>query len=123
MVARITSGATPAGALYYNKDKIDRGEARFLAAVNTPMQVTDDELRQIAREYMEYGNSLISSFCTRTSNAGIYISCRCVWGSTAASWRTTSRRGGRARSSILWNDTTACALPPRVTRSRRTTRC
>lgn len=95
MVARITSGATPAGALYYNKDKIDRGEGRFLAAFNTPMQVTDeryfdirealrcfepyleanrrtknpvfhaslnpapedrltnDELRQIAREYME----------------------------------------------------------------------
>ena len=95
MVARITSGATPAGALYYNKDKIDRGEGRFLTAVNTPMQVTDerhfdirealrcfepyleanhrtknpvfhvslnpapedrlsnDELRQIAREYME----------------------------------------------------------------------
>ena len=165
MVARITSGATPAGALYYNKDKIDRGEGRFLAAVNTPMQVTDerhfdihealrcfepyleanhrtknpvfhaslnpapedrltdDELRQIAREYMEYGNSLISSFCTRTSNAGICISCRCVWGSTAASWRMTSRRGGRARSSMLWNDATACALPPRVTRSRRTTRC
>ena len=95
MVARITSGATPAGALYYNKDKIDRGEGRFLAAFNTPMQVSDeryfdirealrcfepyleanrrtknpvfhaslnpapedrltnDELRQIAREYME----------------------------------------------------------------------
>ena len=95
MVARITSGATPAGALYYNKDKIDWGEGRFLAAFNTPMQVTDerhfdirealrcfepyleanrrtknpvfhaslnpapedrlsnDELRQIAREYME----------------------------------------------------------------------
>lgn len=95
MVARITSGATPAGALYYNKDKIDRGEGRFLVAFNTPMQVTDerhfdirealrcfepyleanrrtknpvfhaslnpapedrlsnDELRQIAREYME----------------------------------------------------------------------
>ena len=95
MVARITSGATPAGALYYNKDKNDRGEGRFLAAFNTPMQVTDeryfdirealrcfepyleanrrtknpvfhaslnpapedrltnDELRQIAREYME----------------------------------------------------------------------
>ena len=42
MVARITSGATPAGALYYNKDKIDRGEGRFLAAFNTPMQVTDE---------------------------------------------------------------------------------
>ena len=39
MVARITSGATPAGALYYNKDKIDWGEGRFLAAFNTPMQV------------------------------------------------------------------------------------
>lgn len=42
MVARITSGATPTGALYYNKDKIDRGEGRFLAAFNTPMQVTDE---------------------------------------------------------------------------------
>ncbi|WP_288539920.1 hypothetical protein [Alistipes dispar] len=42
MVARITAGATPAGALYYNKDKIDRGEGRFLAAFNTPMQVTDE---------------------------------------------------------------------------------
>lgn len=42
MVARITSSATSAGALYYNKDKIDRGEGRFLAAVNTPMQVTDE---------------------------------------------------------------------------------
>lgn len=157
MVAWITSGATPAGALYYNKDKIDRGESRFLAAFNTPIQVTDeryfdirealrcfepyleanrrtknpvfhaslnpapedrltnDELRQIAREYMD--------FCTRTSNAGISISCRCAWGSTAASWRTTSRRDGRGRSSMLWNDTTACALPPRATRSRRTTRC
>jgi len=39
MVARITSGATPAGALYYNKDKIDRGEGRFLAAVNPPTKV------------------------------------------------------------------------------------
>ena len=42
MVARITSGATPAGALYYNKDKIDRGEGRFLVAFNTPMRVTDE---------------------------------------------------------------------------------
>lgn len=42
MVARITSGATPVEALYYNKDKIGRGEGRFLAAFNTPMQVTDE---------------------------------------------------------------------------------
>lgn len=42
MVARITSGATPVEALYYNKDKIGRGEGRFLAAFNTPMQVSDE---------------------------------------------------------------------------------
>ena len=42
MVARITAGVTPAGVLYYNKDKIDRSEARFLAAFNTPMLVTDE---------------------------------------------------------------------------------
>ena len=57
MVARITSGATPAGALYYNKDKIDRGEGRFLAAFNTPMQVTDErhfDIREALRCFEPY---------------------------------------------------------------------
>ena len=53
MVARITSGATPAGALYYNKDKIDRGEGRFLAAFNTPMQVTDERYFDIPLPFDE----------------------------------------------------------------------
>lgn len=42
MVARITSGATPAGALHYNKSKIDRSEASFLACCNTPLQMPQD---------------------------------------------------------------------------------
>ena len=78
------------------------------------------------RVYGAYGlrrTALFRLSYTRTSNVGISISCRCAWGSTAASWRTTSRRGGRGRSSMLWNDATVCALPPRATRSRRTTRC
>ena len=57
MVARITSGATPAGALYYNKDKIDRGEGRFLAAFNTPMQVSDErhfDIREALRCFEPY---------------------------------------------------------------------
>ena len=57
MVARITSGATPAGTLYYNKDKIDRGEGRFLAAFNTPMQVTDEryfDIREALRCFESY---------------------------------------------------------------------
>lgn len=93
MVARITSGASPSGALYYNKEKIDRGEAFFLEGCNTLLQpgeefdmrlaqatfapyleanertklptfhvslnpspedkLTDEQLREIAREYME----------------------------------------------------------------------
>ena len=41
MAAQITFGTIPADALYYNKDKIGWNEGLFLAAVNTPMQVTD----------------------------------------------------------------------------------
>lgn len=57
MVARITSGATPAGALYYNKDKIDRSEGCFLVAFNTPMQVTDErylDIREALRCFEPY---------------------------------------------------------------------
>ena len=160
MVARITSGATPAGALYYNKDKIDRGEGRFLAAFNTPMQVTDerhfdirealrcfepylednrrtknpvfpaslnpapedrlsnDELRQIAREYMERmvtAHSPVSSFYTRTSNVGISISCRCASMSRAANSRMISRPDVRWRYCVIWSVNTACS---RVSRGR-----
>lgn len=93
MVARITSGPTPEGALYYNKAKTERGEAVFLDCCNTLLmrgeefvmrlametfapylaanrrtrmptfhvslnpspedRLSDDELRDIAREYME----------------------------------------------------------------------
>ncbi len=53
MVARITSGATPVEALYYNKDKIGRGEGRFLAAFNTPMQVTDERYFDIPLPFDE----------------------------------------------------------------------
>lgn len=93
MVARITSGASPSGALYYNQEKIDRGQALFLGSSNTLIlpgekfsmdraestfapylennrrtklptfhvslnpspedRLTDEQLRDIAREYME----------------------------------------------------------------------
>ena len=35
MVARITSGDSPVGVLYYNAEKIERGEASFLGSRNT----------------------------------------------------------------------------------------
>ncbi len=95
MVANIKSGASPGGALYYNKEKVDRGEAEVLlwqkmlepydkhgrldidaclesfwpyleanrrttntvfhASLNPSPEdrLTDEQLREIAREYME----------------------------------------------------------------------
>ena len=169
MVARITSGATPAGALYYNKDKIDWGEGRFLAAFNTPMQVTDEryfDIRDALRcfdPYLEANRRTKNPVfhaslnpapedrltndepaADRTRVYGAYGLRRTALFRLSArghrtpaypyrvaargarrpqSWRTTSRLDGRGRSSMHWNDTTACALLPRATRSRRTTRC
>ena len=169
MVARITSGATPAGALYYNKDKIDRGEGRFLAAFNTPMQVTDeryfdirealrcfepyleanrrtknpvfhaslnpapedrltnDDLRQIAREYMErmgYGAQPCFVFSARGHRTPAYPY------RVAARGARRPQAGARLRGAAVAGDprcsgTTlrTAPLPPRATRSRRTTRC
>ena len=101
MVAKIRSGSSPGGALYYNKEKVDKDEAEILywqkmlepfdrygrmdvdacmesfrpyleanrRTTNTVFHVslnpspedklTDEQLREIAREYMErmgYGN-------------------------------------------------------------------
>lgn len=101
MVANIRSGSSPGGALYYNKEKVDKGEAEVLfrqkmlepfdrygrfdidvcmesfmpyleanrRTINTVFhtslnpspedKLTDEQLRDIAREYMErmgYGN-------------------------------------------------------------------
>lgn len=107
MVANIRSGSSPGGALYYNKEKVDKDEAEILywqkmlepfdrygrmdvdacmesfrpyletnrRTTNTVFYVslnpspedklTDEQLREVAREYMErmgYGNQSYIAF-------------------------------------------------------------
>lgn len=50
MVARITSGASPAGALYYNKAKLDQGEACFLGGFNTLVRPGEAFSMRLAEE-------------------------------------------------------------------------
>ena len=42
MVARITSGSSPAGALFYNKEKIDKEKAYLLLCQNALMTTPSD---------------------------------------------------------------------------------
>jgi len=158
MVANIRSGSSPGGALYYNKEKVDKNEAEVLLwqkmlepfnkhgrmdidacmesfrpyleanrrTTNTVFHVslnpspedrlTDERLRDIAREYMErmgYGEQPYSS--TRTFPESISISCRCGSMSRAANSRTISRPGARWKFCVIWSGNTVCI---RVSKAR-----
>lgn len=50
MVARITSGDSPVGVLYYNAEKIERGEASFLGGRNTLLGTNETFDMRLAEE-------------------------------------------------------------------------
>ena len=50
MVARITSGDSPVGVLYYNAEKIERGEASFLGGRNTLLGTNEAFDMRLAEE-------------------------------------------------------------------------
>ena len=52
MVANIRSRPSPSGALYYNKEKVDKDEAEVLLWQKM-LEPFDKQLRETAKEYME----------------------------------------------------------------------
>ena len=100
----------------------------FHASLNPAPEdrLSNDELRQIAREYMErmgYGAQPCFVFLHEDiERRHIHIvSLRVGLDGRKLAHDFEARRS--RESSMLWNDATVCALPPRATRSRRTTRC
>ena len=152
MVANIRSGSSPGGALYYNKEKVDKDEAEVLfwqkmlepfdkhgrmdvdacmdcfwpyleanrrttntvfhASLNPSPEdrLTDDQLRDIAQEYMErmgYGNQPYIVFKHKDIDR-IFMSYRCASMRTDISCRMISKQDVRWRYYAIWNANIIC---------------